>query len=106
MNWKQLLVGVLWLGFAALIALAFTHDGTAVFSLPFDSLTNTVGTIDLLIELSLVSIWMYFDARRRGTSAIPFIVMAVFLGSLGPLTYLFLRFGDERAEPIGRPART
>jgi hypothetical protein len=106
MNGKQLAIGVVWLGFAGLTVLMFMRDGSGVFSLPFDSLTNTTAMIDLLIELALVSIWMYFDARKRGTTAIPFIVMAVFLGSLGPLTYLFFRFGDERAEPIAQLART
>jgi hypothetical protein len=105
MNGKQMIVGIVWLGFAALTVIMFIRDGSAVFSMPFDSMTNMVATIDLLIELALVSTWIYFDARRRGTSAIPFIVMTVFLGSLGPLTYLFFRFGDEQAAPIGQFAR-
>jgi hypothetical protein len=52
-----------------------------------------------------VSIWMYFDARKRGTTAIPFIAIAVVFGSLGPLAYLFFRFGDPHAEPIFRLSR-
>jgi hypothetical protein len=107
MNWmnaKQFAIGVVWLGFAILILQVFVHDGKAAFTLPFDSLTNTAGTIDLVIELTLVSIWMYFDARRRKRSAIPFILIAIVFGSLGPLSYLFLRFGDSRSEPIFEPA--
>jgi hypothetical protein len=78
----------------------FRHDGMAAFTLPFDSLTNTAGMVDLLIELSLVSIWMYFDARQRKRSAIPFILITIVFGSLGPLSYLFLRFSDPQAQPI------
>ena len=100
MNIKQMAVGIVWLGFATFTALVFLHDGKAAFALPFDSLTNTAGMIDLVIELTLVSVWMYFDARKRGTSAIPFIVVSAVFGSLGPLAYLFFRFGDPRAEPI------
>ncbi|HKN00404.1 MAG TPA: hypothetical protein VJX23_07790 [Candidatus Binataceae bacterium] len=100
MKTRQAVVGIVWLGFAALIVWVFLHDGRDAFTLPFDSLTNTAGTIDLIIELTLVSLWMYFDARKRGTSAIPFIVIAVVFGSLGPLAYLFLRFRDTGAEPI------
>jgi hypothetical protein len=105
MNIKQMAVGVVWLGFATLAVLAFLHDGKAAFALPFDSLTNIAGMIDLFIELTLVSIWMYFDARKRGTSAIPFIVFSAVFGSLGPLAYLFFRFGDPHAEPIFRLSR-
>jgi len=72
--------------------------------LPFDSLTNTAAMVDLLIELTLVSIWMYFDAKNRGTTAVPFIIMSVLLGSLGPLTYLFLRFGDAEQQSTARMA--
>jgi hypothetical protein len=100
MNMKQIAVGIVWLGFAALTGVVFLHDGRAAFGLPFDSLTNTAGMIDLVIELTLVSIWMYQDARKRGKSAIPFIAISVVFGSLGPLAYLFFRFGDSRAEPI------
>lgn len=100
MNVKQMAVGIVWLGFATFTVVVFLHDGRAAFALPFDSLTNTAGMIDLFIELTLVSIWMYFDARKRGTSAIPFIVVSAVFGSLGPLAYLFFRFGDPRAEPI------
>lgn len=100
MNIKQMAVGIVWLGFATFTALVFLHDGKAAVALPFDSLTNTAGMIDLVIELTLVSVWMYFDARKRGTSAIPFIVVSAVFGSLGPLAYLFFRFGDPHAEPI------
>jgi hypothetical protein len=105
MNIKQMAIGIVWLGFATLAVLAFLHDGKAAFALPFDSLTNIAGMIDLFIELTLVSIWMYFDARKRGTSAIPFILVSAVFGSLGPLAYLFFRFGDPQAEPIFRLSR-
>lgn len=102
MNAKQLIVGIVWLGFASLTVLVFTREGSAAFAIPYDRLTSVGVTVDLFIQLTLVSIWMYFDARKRGKSAIPFILIALVLGSLGPLTYLFLRLRDSRAEPIFR----
>ncbi len=105
MNINQMAVGIVWLGFAIFTVVVFLHDGKAAFALPFDSLTNIASMIDLFIELSLVSIWMHFDARKRGTSAIPLIVVSAVFGCLGRLAYLFFRFGDPRAEPIFRLSR-
>jgi hypothetical protein len=102
MNAKQLVVGMVWLGFAVLTIAIFALEGKAAFAIPYDRLTSVGVTVDLFIELALVSIWMYFDARKLEKSAIPFILMALVFGSLGPLTYLFLRLGDSRAEPIFR----
>jgi len=100
MNKKQLVVGIVWLGFAGLTVAVFALDGSAAFAIPYDRRASIGVTVDLFIALTLVSVWMYFDARKRGKSAIPFIVMALVLGSLGPLTYLFLSLGDSHAEPI------
>ena len=102
MNAKQLAVGIVWLGFAALTIAIFAVEGSAALAIPYPRLASIGVTVDLFIALALVSIWMYFDARKRGKSAIPFILMALVFGSLGPLTYLFLRLGDSRAEPIFR----
>jgi hypothetical protein len=57
--------------------------------------------MDLVIALSLVTVWMWGDARRRGRSAIPYVLMTLALGSAGPLLDLLTR--EEEAEPA--PAR-
>src|SRR2546427_789075 len=85
---------LLWLGFAALTIAIFAVEGSTALAIPYPRLASIGVTVDLFIALALVSIWMYFDARKRGKSAIPFILMALVFGSLGPLTYLFLRLGD------------
>ncbi len=48
-------------------------------------------TIDLVLALSLSSIWIWNDARRRGKNPVPWIVATLFTGSIAPLTYLLLR---------------
>jgi hypothetical protein len=54
----------------------------------------------------MVSVWMWQDARARGTSAIPYLVVTLFLGSIGPLLYLFRRAGaEETAGDAVRVAR-
>jgi hypothetical protein len=35
------------------------------------------------------------DARARNTSAVPYIILTLALGSVGPLLYLIRRFGDR-----------
>jgi hypothetical protein len=39
----------------------------------------------------LASIWMVRDARERGLSAWPFILVTLVAGSFGPLLYLLTR---------------
>jgi hypothetical protein len=48
---------------------------------------------------SLVCIWMATDSRERGFSFLPYLVVTLALGSVGPLLYLIRRFADapERA---------
>jgi len=47
--------------------------------------------IDLVIVGVLACFWMSKDARGRGLTAWPFILITVFAGSFGPLLYLVVR---------------
>ena len=49
---------------------------------------------DLLIALVLILAWMGDDARERKVSAIPYVIVTIALGGVGPLLYLIRRFGD------------
>ena len=53
-------------------------------------------SLDLVISISLVSLWMIRDARERGVSVVPYLLVTLTLGSIGPLLYLFRRAGDTR----------
>ena len=46
---------------------------------------------DLVIMCLLGCTWMLHDARTRGTSAWPFVILTLVAGSFGPLFYLLLR---------------
>jgi hypothetical protein len=58
--------------------------------------------VDLAIALVLILAWMGDDARQRNVSAIPYLVLTIALGSVGPLLYLIRRFSDstERAASV------
>ncbi|MEM7276964.1 MAG: hypothetical protein AAF385_02470 [Pseudomonadota bacterium] len=43
---------------------------------------------DLVVALILVLSWMIPDAKKRGRNPIPWVVITLFLGSIGPLLYL------------------
>ena len=57
---------------------------------------------DLLIALSLVMTWMWNDARERGATLWPYLVLTLALGSVGPLLYLIRRESARKAAASGR----
>ena len=45
---------------------------------------------DLVIAIVLIMFWMVKDARKHGRNVIPYLLVCVFLGSIGPLLYLVM----------------
>ncbi len=43
---------------------------------------------DLVVALLLVLYWLVGDARKTGRNPWPWVVVTLFLGSIGPLLYL------------------
>ena len=106
MNVKQIGIGILLADFVALTAYAiWQHGYIAFFDLHAMNAVTLQVFIDLVIALSMVSLWMWRDARARDTSAIPYLVLTLFLGSIGPLLYLFRRAGEEPAAAAARMPR-
>lgn len=101
MNAKQIGLSVLLADFLALTAYAVYQYGYIAF---FEFAAANAATlqvfIDLVIALSLIIAWMVRDARARGVSAVPYVVLTLALGSVGPLVYLIRRLASEA------PART
>lgn len=92
MNAKQIGPGIVLADFAGLTAYAVYEYGYLGF---FDALPgNLVGIqvfVDLCIALTLIAVWMWRDARERGISAAPYLVVMLFTGSIGALAYLIRR---------------
>jgi hypothetical protein len=95
MNGKRLLTGLVLADFTALTAWAvWTHGYVGFFEAAFANLASITVGVDLMIALSLVSVWMWRDARERGVSPIPYLLLTAALGSVGPLLYLFTRLRE------------
>ena len=96
MNAKQIGLSVLLANFLALTAYAVYQYGYVGF---FDLMTANLATAtafaDLLIALSLIVVWMVRDARARGVSPVPYVLLTLALGSAGPLAYLIRRLANE-----------
>lgn len=79
--------------FLALHAYGLSHDGIEGFIAIFKT-TNAWHMVlgaDLLISLSLAATWLVRDARQRGVSSIPYVLLTIATGSAGPLLYLIRR---------------
>ena len=70
------------------------HGYLGFFELALANTATMLLGFDLVITLSLAIVWMWNDARERGTSAVPFVVVTLTFGAAGPLLYLIFR---ERA---------
>ena len=108
MNAKQLGLSVVLLDFAGLTAYATYQYGVVgiVEAVTANAVTVTA-LADLVIALSLVLVWMWQDARERGTSLAPYVVLTLFFGSVGPLLYLIRRESglSRRSAPLAVAAR-
>ena len=52
-----------------------------------------LGFIDLSISLTLITVWMWIDAKQHGRAIAPYIAITLLLGCPGPLIYLIGRKG-------------
>jgi hypothetical protein len=55
-----------------------------------------------MIALTMVLVWMWRDARARGVSPLPYVLITLALGSVGPLLYLIRTASSAPARaPLG-----
>jgi hypothetical protein len=101
MNRKQILLGLALADFTALTAFAVWQYGyVGVLQLAFSSWASALIAVDLVIALGLVLIWMIGDSRQRGLAFLPYAVLTLAFGSVGPLLYL-IRRESRAAAPAG-----
>jgi hypothetical protein len=79
-------------GFGALSTVALMDVGyLGIIEPHFQSWGAAQVFTDLAIVALLACVWMVRDARERGLSAWPFVIITVVAGSFGPLLYLVTR---------------
>jgi len=105
MNLKQIGIGIVLADFVAFSAyVVYQYGYVGLFKLALSNAAMIQVSLDLTIALTLVTLWMWRDARERGVSIVPYLVLTLTLGSIGPLVYLFRRAGDEVRVPTGSAA--
>ena len=108
MNGKQIVLAVILAGFLALTGYAlWVHELVEFVELLMANAVTVLLAADLTIALTLVMIWMWTDARDRGVSPVPYVLLTLTTGSAGPLLYLIRResAGGMRRAVVGVPTR-
>jgi fatty acid desaturase len=96
MNAKQIGLGIILFNFVALNAWVVYQFGYMGFvEAMFANIATTAAFVDLTIALSLIAYWMWQDARKHGGVFLPYFLLTLTFGSVGPLLYLILRTGSE-----------
>ncbi len=92
MSWQKIVLALVLADFVGLTGYALYVSGYAgFFELLLANWATTTAFVDLLIALSLIAVWMWRDASKRGMSALPYLALTATLGSVGPLIYLIRR---------------
>ena len=103
MNRKQLALSAALIVILAMDAYSvYLYGFIGFFRIVLANFAGVTAFVDLLIALVLIIVWMGEDARQRNVSAIPYVLITIALGSIGPLLYLIRRFADrtDRAASI------
>ena len=91
-HWKLIVASLVLLDFSALSIWALSEVGyVGLFQYALASPAGIQVLVDLCLALALVCVWMVADARRRGATVAPFLLLTLTLGSIGPLSYLVVR---------------
>lgn len=97
MTRDQIMAGAVLVDFVGLNVYALASEGIGGLWTHLSTMGawGFVLTADLFIALGLCAVWMWRDARRRGTGSAGHIVLTMLTGSVGPLLYLLRRPREE-----------
>ncbi|MGD9200293.1 MAG: hypothetical protein PVI26_01915 [Chitinispirillia bacterium] len=98
MKFKTILIGLLMLDMAGVTIYAYVTENIFAFTgVLLKSAWGIQVIADILVALFCCAVWIYKDAKKRGLNPIPYFILTLLLGSVGPLTYFFLiQFKTDR----------
>jgi len=86
---RRIALGIVLASFTALTAYVIALHGFAgSLALCFANAATTTLFVDACIALGLIVMWMWDDARAHGRSWLPYALLTLVFGSVGPLLYL------------------
>ena len=95
----RIALGFVLAGFSALTAFTVHRYGVAEsLALCFTNAATITLFADASIALGLITMWMWRDARARGRAWLPYALLTIATGSVGPLLYLVAGRGREDAD--------
>jgi Terpene cyclase DEP1 len=98
---RRIVLGTVLASFTALTAYAIEQHGLAgSLALCFANAATTALFADASIALGLLVMWMWDDARAQGRSWLPYALLTLVLGSVGPLLYLLSGGSGRRSARI------
>ena len=107
MNIKQNALGIVLAGFSILTAYALLEYGyVGFFREAISNLASVTLLVDLVISLTIILVYLGNDANQRGIAVVPYLLLTLAFGSVGPLLYLIRRLGNhymnrEQSRPVG-----
>ena len=78
-------------GFGLATLYVLVEYGLGWIPIAFSHPVSALVTIDLFIALSMVMAWVHGDAKARGVSPWPYLLLTLATGSVGTLLYLLVR---------------
>ena len=106
MTKKQWVLAIVLADFLVLNAyVAMQYGIVDIFRQVLSTWPGILVLVDLTIALCMVGIWMWNDAKRRGVAVVPYLVIGLFFGSVGPLLYLLRTGGDTESAPASGTLR-
>lgn len=88
-NTRRIVLGIVLADFSALTAYTiYRYGALESVAMCFANAATTTLFVDACIALALIVSWMWEDARRTGRAWLPYALVTLGLGSVGPLLYL------------------
>ena len=100
MSKLQIALGLVLAVFGFETAWFVAHQGLTGWTVLFDSAAGRLVLFDLTLALSLVMVWMGRDANQRNATVVPYLLLTIAFGSIGPLLYLIVREGERRRSAL------